>query len=82
MASEHEDRMRGWFRTFQAKVGELRLDPNLIGRFFVVSESGIASNHTTFEEAYRDGIARFGQGQFIVQQLEPEDTVNFICEVF
>lgn len=73
MVPDPEGTLFDWLRSFQKQAGDLRHDPSKVGRFFVVSAGGAASDHASFEAAYYAGMAQFGRGRFIVQRLEPDE---------
>lgn len=80
--SEHDEKLRKWYEKFEAKADELRKNEGLIGRYFIVHDGDIeaSENFPTFQQAYLVAMDRYSEGNFIIQVLEPVDTVNFVFE--
>lgn len=46
------------------------------GEFALVAEADIQNIHKTREDAVNEGLASYGAGQFLVQEILPEDEVR------
>ena len=75
------DALQKWFEMFQKQVPYLRKkdNGNLIGKFFIIRDSQIVeAPYDDFEKAYTYAKDKYKDDNFLVQELEPEYTFNFI----
>ncbi len=61
----------------------LSLKPMLLkdgkeGRFALVEKEKLIDTFSTEKEAYEEGVRRFGQNLFLVQQIRTDETVESI----
>ena len=49
-----------------------------LGKFFIIRKGKIGPHYDSFETAYNASQEMYEEDDFIIQEVEPEDTVNFV----
>ena len=63
--------------TYRLKLPELRADNE--GKFVLIHGTEVVNTYTSYEDAIRDGYARFGiDRSFLVKQIQGIEQVHFI----
>lgn len=47
------------------------------GKFVLIKDTSIIDIHSSYEDALKDGLKKFGNVPFLVKQIQREDEVNF-----
>jgi len=65
---------------FESKLPELLKDH--IGQFVLIKDQTIHGFYSTIEEALKQGYEKFGNVDFLIQEITDEKRVNYINSAF
>lgn len=79
-ASSPSNELEIWYLGFKDLMVELREKSSggLIGKYFVIRDGKIVDQYDTFDTAYRASTEKFKDNRFLIQELLPEGSTEFV----
>jgi len=65
------------FAYFESKLPELLKEHR--GSFVLIKDKAIQGYYTTVEQALKEGYEKFGNSDFLIQEVTDEKRVNYQC---